>query len=74
MEYNAHNSLIIVIGQESTVWFDEKDVNKDSGECRPSIKEAHKVVEHLIAEERKEGIVPEKIIIGETDLNHLKSR
>lgn len=39
-------------------------MNKDARECRSSVKEAHKVVEHLIAEEGREGITPEKIVIG----------
>lgn len=50
--------------QESTVWYDREDVHKDARECRSSIKDAHKVVEHLIVEEGKEGISPENIVIG----------
>lgn len=56
----------LIHNQESTVWYDREDVHKDAHECRSSLKEAHKVVEHLIAEEGKEGISPENIVIGES--------
>lgn len=48
------------------MWFDRQSENIDSKECRQSMKEAYKVVEALIAEEGRNGVPPERIVIGKT--------
>lgn len=52
------------VDQETKVWFDREGEKIDNKECRQSVKDAYKVVESLIAEEGRNGVPPERIVIG----------
>jgi len=51
-------------GAETAVWYDCEGEQIDKRENRQSMKEAYKVVEALIAEEGRNGVPPERIVIG----------
>lgn len=46
------------------MWYDREGESIDNKECRQSMKAAYKVVEALIAEEGRNGIPPERIVVG----------